>query len=205
MALAQQSPSMTAPRRRVLVDERGFSLAEILTIVAIIAVLFGITIIAFQAAATTIQGDSNLRILEGQLKYARDIAVSERRSVQVVLTAPTVDGNTLAMIQVIRQDRPSGTTLLSSAMLENNTTFVDFDTVPDTPESFGASSVYAPGGGTPYLFTPDSMFTDQAGSPVNATIFIGQAGKVVTARAVTVFGTTARIRTYRWNGSQWGH
>lgn len=182
----------------MVADERGFSLPEILTIVAIIAVMFGITIIAFQAAATTMQGDSNLRILEGQLKYARDIAVSERRAVQVVLVEPNI-------IQVIRKDRPSGTTLLSSAVLENNTTFLDFDSVPDTPESFGESSVYTADVDSPYMFTADSMFTDEAGSPANATIFIGQSGRVMTARAVTIFGTTARIRTYRWNGSEWGH
>jgi Tfp pilus assembly protein FimT len=189
---------MTGPRQRALADERGFSLPEILTIVALIGLLFGITIIAFQAAAVTIQGDSNLRIIEGQLKFARDVAVSQRRTVQVVLVAPN-------QIQVIRMDRPAGTTLLSSATLENNTTFVDFETVPDTPETFGEASVYTPSPPSVLRFTADSMFTDQSGAPANATIFIGQAGKTVTARAVTVFGTTARIRTYRWNGSQWGH
>jgi Tfp pilus assembly protein FimT len=189
---------MPSPKRRWCTDERGFSLAEVLTIVAIIGLLFGITIIAFQTAATTIQGDSNLRILEGQLKLARETALSDRRTVQVVLIAPN-------QIQVIRQDRPSGTTLLSSAVLENNTTFLDFASVPDTPESFGASSIYEPGAAATLVFTADSMFTDQSGNPKNATIFIGQTGKPVTARAATVFGTTARIRTYRWNGSQWGH
>lgn len=189
---------MTRRGWRRLAGDKGFSLAEVLTIVAIIAVLFGISIIAFQAAAITIQGDANLRIVEGQLKFARDVAVSQRRPVQVVLIAPNV-------IQIIREDMPSGTTLLSSATLENNTTFVDFDTVPDTPETFGAASVYEPGAAAVYRFTADSMFTNPAGNPVNATIFVGQTGKTVTARAVTIFGTTARIRTYRWNGSQWGH
>ena len=198
MPLAQQSHSMTAPRHRVFVDERGFSLAEILTIVALIGLLFGITIIAFQAAAVTIQGDSNLRIIEGQLKFARDVAVNQRRAVQVVLVEPNE-------IQVIRQDRPAGTTLLSSAVLENNTTFIDFDDIPDTPETFGEESVFAPDTGSTLMFTADSMFTDASGGPANATIFIAQAGRKMTARAVTVFGTTARIRTYRWNGSQWGH
>ncbi|MDQ3169651.1 MAG: hypothetical protein M3Q55_05895 [Acidobacteriota bacterium] len=189
---------MTPLRKRALADEKGFSLPEILTIVALIGLLFGITIIAFQAAAVTIQGDSNLRIIEGQLKFARDVAVSQRRAVQVVLVAPNE-------IQVIRMDRPAGTTLLSSAVLENNTTFADFSDIPDTPETFGEASVYAPGAAATLMFTADSMFTDPSGSPANATIFIGQTGKTTTARAVTVFGTTARIRTYRWNGSQWGH
>jgi len=189
---------MTAPEQHLLRDERGFSLAEILTIVAIIALIFGISIIAFQAAATTLQGDANLRIIEGQFKLARDTAVAQRRAVQVVLVAPN-------RIQVIRMDRPAGTTLLSSATLENNARFVNFDNVPDTPESFGDASVYVPGMDVPYRFTADGMFTDAAGSPVNATVFVGQPGNVITARALTVFGTTARIRTYRWNGSAWSH
>ncbi|MDQ3069104.1 MAG: hypothetical protein M3R55_05175 [Acidobacteriota bacterium] len=189
---------MPAHRARPLVREEGFSLPEILIIVAIIGILFGITIIAFQAAATTIQGDSNLRIIEGQLKLARDTAIQQRRGVQVLLVAPNI-------IRVIRQDVPNGTTLLSSAVLENNSTFVDFANVPDSPDTFGAGSVFNPDDALGFLFTADGMFTNNAGNPVNATIFVGQAGKEITARAATVFGSTARIRTYRWNGSQWGH
>lgn len=188
---------MTSRTRRALADERGFSLPEILTIVALIGVLFGITIIAFQAAAATIQGDSNLRIVERQLKLARDTAVTQRRSIEVQFVPPNE-------LYVIRRDLPAGTTLLHSAVLENNTTFVRFAGVPDTPDSFGGAGAINLGGAATVLFTSDGMFVDGAGTPVNATIYVGQAGKSVTQRAVTVFGSTARIRTYRWNGSQWG-
>ena len=197
MALAQQGSIMTGRRRRALADERGFSLPEILTIVALIGVLSGITIIAFQAAAATIQGDSNLRVVERQLKLARDTAVSQRRSVEVQFVMPNE-------LRVIRRDLPAGTTLLQSAFLENNTTFRRFAGVPDTPDSFGGADAINLGGAAVVLFTSDGMFVDGAGTPVNGTIYIGQAGNSVTQRAVTVFGSTARIRTYRWNGSQWG-
>jgi type II secretory pathway pseudopilin PulG len=198
MALARQPLVMTGRMRRALADERGFSLPEILTIVALIGVLFGITIIAFQAAATTIQGDSNLRIVERQLKLARDTAVSQRRSIEVQFVPPNE-------LFVIRRDLPAGTTLLQSAVLENNTTFVRFAGIPDTPDSFGGAGAINLGGAATVLFTSDGMFVDGAGTPVNGTIYVGQIGKSVTQRAVTVFGSTARIRTYRWNGSQWGH
>lgn len=188
---------MTGRTRRALADERGFSLPEILTIVALIGVLFGITIIAFQAAAATIQGDSNLRIVERQLKLARDTAVSQRRSVEVQFVPPNE-------LYVIRRDLPAGTTLLQSAVLENNTTFMRFAGVPDTPDSFGGAGAINLGGAATVLFTSDGMFVDGAGTPVNGTIYVGQPGNSVTQRAVTVFGSTARIRTYRWNGSQWG-
>lgn len=183
----------TSPRR----GEAGFSLPEILTIVALVGVLFAISIIAFQAAATTIQGDSNLRILERQLKLARDTAVAQRRSVEVQFVPPN-------QLFVIRRDLPAGTTLLQSAVFENNTTFMRFAGVPDTPDGFGGAGAINLGGAPTVMFTADGMFVDAAGTPVNGTIYIGQAGKNVTQRAVTVFGSAARIRTYRWNGSQWG-
>src|SRR5687768_14759451 len=198
MALAQQCCVMRGPTRGAIADERGFSLPEILTIVALIGVLFGITIIAFQSAAATIQGDSNIRIVERQLKLARDTAVSQRRSIEVQFVPPNE-------LLVIRRDLPAGTTLLQSAVLENNTTFVRMAGVPDTPDSFGGAGAINVGGAATVLFTSDGMFVDGAGTPVNGTIYVGQTGKNTTQRAVTVFGSTARIRTYRWNGSQWGH
>lgn len=197
MSLAHPGIGMPVQQRRLFGDERGFSLAEILTIVALIGVLFGITIIAFQAAATTIQGDSNLRIVERQLKLARDTAVAQRRSVEIQFVQPN-------SMLVIRRDLPSGTTLLQSAIMESNTTFMRFAGIPDTPDAYGGTGALNFGGATTLMFTSDGMFVDGAGTPVNGSIFIGQAGKPVTQRAVTVFGSTARIRTYRWNGSQWG-
>lgn len=187
---------MPSDANRLIAHEDGFSLPEILTIVALIGVMFGITIIAFQAAQTTIQGDSNLRIVERQLKLARDTAVAQRRSVEVQFVAPN-------QLFVIRHDLPNGTTALQSAVLENNTTFMRFAGVPDTPDTFGGGGAVNVGGAAQVMFTSDGMFVDGAGTPVNATIYIGQAGKNVTQRAVTVFGSTARIRTYRWNGAQW--
>ena len=178
--------------------EAGFSLAELLTIIAIGSVLFGITIIAFQAAATTIQGDSNLRIVERQLKLARDTAVAQRRSVEVQFVAPN-------QLFVVRRDLPAGTTMLQSAVLESNTTFLRFPGVPDTPDAFGGAGALNLGGGAGIvMFTSDGMFVDAAGTPVNATVYLGQAGNPISQRAITVFGSTARVRTYRWNGSQWG-
>ena len=55
------------------------------------------------------------------------------------------------------------------------------------------------------MFTADGLFVDQAGNLVNGSIFIGELGKPLSARAVTVFAPTAGIRTYRWTGSAWRH
>ena len=53
-------------------------------------------------------------------------------------------------------------------------------------------------------YTLDNRFNfPREGLPVNAEPVIGQANKPLTARAVTVFGPTAMVRTYRWNGAAW--
>jgi hypothetical protein len=53
------------------------------------------------------------------------------------------------------------------------------------------------------MFGPDGSFVDPTGVPVNGTVFLGVPGQVETARAVTVFGSTGRVRGYRWIGSAW--
>jgi hypothetical protein len=55
------------------------------------------------------------------------------------------------------------------------------------------------------IFRAEGMFTDGNPNldPLNGTVFIGVFGQPSTARAVTIFGPTALIRGYRWNGSQW--
>jgi hypothetical protein len=94
-----------------------------------------------------------------------------------------------------------------------------FAALPDTPMNFGNStaiSLQQPGGGGTWsvMFTTSGAFcgTAQAAAtlyqatnnnPVNASLFVGVVGKVNTARAVTVFGATGRVRSYYWTGSSW--
>ena len=179
-------------------SDAGFSLAEILLVVALAAVLLGYTVVAYQSTASSIQGDANVRIVEQQLKLARDTAAAQRRSVEVRFVPPN-------QLLVVRRDLPAGTTQLQSAVLENNTTFFRFPGVPDTPDTFGGAGALNFGGAPVVMFTADGMFVDAAGTPVNGTVYLGQEGKPFTQRALTIFGSTARIRTYRWNGSQWGN
>ena len=53
------------------------------------------------------------------------------------------------------------------------------------------------------MFTSEGSFTDVNGDPINATIFLGIPNQVNTANALTIIGTTATVRTWRNNGSQW--
>jgi hypothetical protein len=44
---------------------------------------------------------------------------------------------------------------------------------------------------------------DPSGDTINGTIFIGTTATLASARAITVFGPTALIRAWRWDGVKW--
>ena len=99
----------------------------------------------------------------------------------------------------------TGQVLLSDTMLEQGMEFARFaPPQPDTPDGF------APGAGTvvftglpPWQYTPEGTLVSQSGDPVNGTIFLGNPIDPTTARAITLFGATALLREWRWNGAAW--
>jgi hypothetical protein len=169
---------------------------ELLFVLALTSITLTFVIGGFRQAQAIVQGDASLRIVQWQFKLARETAINQRRSVEIRFTPPN-------FLTVVRRNIPAGETVISTAVLEHNTQFLRFAGQPDTPDGFGGAVAINFGGAANYMFTADGMFTDATGNPLNGTVFIGQQGKPQTARALTVFGPTARVRGFRWNGSEW--
>jgi hypothetical protein len=169
-----------------------------LVVVALSGTVLGISLGFFRAASATFQGDADMRRVEWQLKLARETAINQRRAVEIRFTNPN-------LVTVIKWNFPTGTgsTVVSTIYLEHNMKFMTFPSIPDTPDAFGNTTPVYFGGVAAVMFTADGMLTDGNGNPINGGVFIGQPGRATTARALTVFGSTARIRIYRWNGTQW--
>jgi type II secretory pathway pseudopilin PulG len=184
-------------RHRAAPDD-GFSLAEAMLVLAIMAVALGLLVGVFQPVAATVQGDSGMYVVEWQLKLARETAINQRRAVEIQFTPPN-------FLTIVRRnlDLAGSTTVISSVYLEHNIQFMKFPGIPDTPDNFGDAAPIDFGAATAMMFTADGMFVDQSGTAINGTIFLGQTGHAISARALTVFGPTARIRSYKWNGSAW--
>ena len=81
--------------------------------------------------------------------------------------------------------------------------FLQFPGLPDTSDGFGAAGPVDLGGATTAFFVADGMLVDAAGTPVSGTVFLGVPDQPTTARAVTVFGGTGRVRGYSWSGTAW--
>jgi hypothetical protein len=53
------------------------------------------------------------------------------------------------------------------------------------------------------MFTSEGSFTDVNGDPINASVFLGIDQQPLTSNAITILGSTAAVRTWRWNGRVW--
>jgi hypothetical protein len=153
-------------------------------------------IVQINVSRPGLKGDGAMRIVLGQLNQARENAITQRRYVRVVLTAPN-------LIQVVREDTTTTTTTLSSVLVEGGAQFTLVSGLPDTPDQFGNSTAISFGSVTNVKFTPEGTLVNQDGASANGTAFLAIPKQPLSARAVTILGSTGRIRGYKWDGSKW--
>jgi prepilin-type N-terminal cleavage/methylation domain-containing protein len=192
--------------RTRLRSAQGFSLIELLMVVAIIAVMGGIAIGITSDSIRTAKGRSGAEQLASFLKRHRELAISRRRNIEIAFVMP----DTVQTQQRAVPDPPNPlgpNTPLETLYLEGRVEFRQFAGVPDTPDAFGAGAPVilagAPPTANPVMFTSEGSFTDVDGNPINASVFLGVPNQRTTANALTIIGTTAAVRMWRYDGSRW--
>lgn len=177
----------------------GFSAIELLMAVGIMGILMSMAVFQIGQSLPGYKGDGAMRVVMAQMNSAREMAITQRRFMRVTFGS----GN---QVQIIREEvtSPATTTVLTSVLLEGGLTFDVVSGVPDvTQEPNGNSSAVSFGSATLYRFSPDGTFVDQAGRLLNGTVFVALPRQPRSERAVTVLGSTGRVRGYRWDGAQW--
>jgi Tfp pilus assembly protein FimT len=178
-------------------SERGVSLLDTIATLGIMGVLASIAVVQLGTARRSLQGDGAVRAVMAQLNSAREMAITRRRNMRLTFTNPN-------KVQVVREEVPGPTlTAVSSVVFEGGVRFLLTPGVPDTPDAFGKASAVAFGTATELKFNPQGQFVDQNGALINGTVFVALGGETQSTRAVTVMGSTGRVRGFRWNGHQW--
>lgn len=179
--------------------QQGFTLPELLITLAIGVALMTLGIGGFMAMAKTARADGGLAEAMGAIEYAREMAVSQRRNMQLVFTDP----NTISIVRVNLTGDP--TTTMKTVSLPGRVEFRTFPSVPDTRLLFGKPGVggVSFGSKTPVMYTTDGSFLNSDGDITNGTLFLGVVNESVSARAITIFGATGALTAWIWDGRQW--
>ncbi len=195
--------------------QSGFSLIELMMVVALVCVLAGMAVIMTFSSTQTAKANNAMDAVVTVLRTGRQLAISKRRNVLVTFTAPN-------QIQLALQTLPGETPVPPMAPVYLNDkaagglSFFVFPSLGDVPGGVGNDTaiklVDTTTGGAPaaVMFNSSGTFVGSiqlpsyAGvgnnDPVNGTIFIGLPGYPNTARAITILGSTGRVRTYTYSG-----
>ena len=99
--------------------------------------------------------------------------------------------------------------ILSTTPIEAPAQFFRDPAVPDTPDAFGNTSAIEfeaqnPGPIGGMLFQSDGELVDGLTfQPINGTVSLGLTGLTTANRAITVLGSTGRVRGWKYNGTAW--
>jgi type II secretory pathway pseudopilin PulG len=198
--------------RRTTNQENGFSLLESVVVIGIMMIMMSFAIFKSTNMMPNYKADAAQDVVVSTLRQARQLAITQRRDVQVWFDQAFSGADQVQHInyQVVAIGGDAPQQLVSIALPKGSLFLVEGG-VPDTPMGFGNSApVYigsngAMVGGGPAImkFRSTGSFTDSVYSPLNGTIFVGVPNQAFTARAVTIIGGTGRVRPYTWTGTAW--
>jgi len=204
----------TGEGKRTGNGEKGFSMIEMMVVVAVVMVVFGMAIIQLRPTLADADMDAAMRQVLDQIRQAREYSIAKRRYIQVQFKTVAVGaGNQYQVITTQRNDLTSGagTTkpVLSTVPIESPAQFYIVPGSPDTPDGFGNGApilfenvANGPVGGM--LFQSDGELVDgNTFLPINGTVFLGNPGSNSSARAVSVLGATGRARGWKGTGTVW--
>lgn len=190
---------------------RGFSIMELLVVVAIVAIMIGIALPILTAHQRTYLVDDTGALMIDVFRFANQRALSERQVMRVEITPST--GTTQGKIEVIDQEKIAPGTaddkVIRSELLPLNSqttvnTTANRFKLPPSPFNF-LDAPFTSGKMT-IRFNPDGSAVNAADTPQSLSLYYftpdaaGDPDPGFT-RAITLFGPTSSVRTWRYDAA----
>ena len=210
-----RSPHLPRNGEPVRRRESGFSLLEMMIVVAILIIVAGITFISMQPMLRQSHVDSAYDTTLMALRNYRSRAITERKRFIVSFAAPRTITISYWGVAVPVNPAP---VVVQTLTLPTDVRYqvqggmpTTVATVPDGFGNGGTAIDFGQGLGAGSLnyvmFMPDGSSQDLVGNLNSGVIYLGRTGELFSMRAVSVFGSTGRVRGWRLNpqggGSQW--
>jgi Tfp pilus assembly protein FimT len=194
-SMLRSLPSPEGLPLRKIRRNSGFSLIEVVMIIALIMIGSSVALVQMRQSVATLDADRAAGMVVSQIQYARQVAVDQRRNVVIAYADPN-------QITVTRQDPGGVATELSDVTLPTGYTFGLASGVGDTPDGYGDDAAVDFNDGASATFLGDGTLVTGGGVVVNGTVFTIGAGNG-SARAVTVTGASGRTKQYYLQGAAW--
>jgi len=186
---------------------RGFSIIEMLIVVAIMLIMLGTAFIQIGPALQSAKAETALQTTLGQMRRAHELAVDRRQVYRLSFNAPrtiqldAVDVNPVTLAMTF--------TLQSTITLPPDISFSVVSGIPTTsttvPEGYGNGSIAIDfdkdfgGGGTVVFFQRDGRALDASNRLNNGLVYMCRSGDFRSCRAVSLMGATGRSKGWRLN------
>ena len=178
---------------------RGFSLLELMIVVAILLVAAAIAFISLQPALRQERVTNAYNTALNTMRRARELAIGQRRTYIVTFNAGVTSSMTIAPASVT----PGGTTLTYA--LPDDVSFTTVSGLPGVgPDGFGNGTTaidfdqnVGAGNKTSVFFMPDGSAQDINNNINNGVVYIARPGEFNSVRAITLWGATGRLRGWR--------
>jgi Tfp pilus assembly protein FimT len=181
-------------------SQSGFSLAELVVTVGVLMVGGGIAVMNISGALRGAHVETAYQNTLNQMRFARQVAIDKRTVCRVDFTAP----GTISVTQAFADGTPIQTETITLPADVQYTIVAGMPTPPAaTPDNIGNGNTaidfdrVKAGGGTTIFFQPDGSALDAVGLPNDGVIYIARPNELNGARAITLLGTTGRIRGWR--------
>lgn len=203
---------------------RGFSLIEMMIVVCIALIMMGITFISFQPSAQSGRINNAYDTALTQLRVARERAIAERTRyiVSFGANAPPLGVSGVGIqapdAQSIQLWHWGVATPVSPPPLSISSVELPFDVkfqavagLPSPgPDGWGTGAApidfdqgVGAGGLNYVMFLPDGSSQDEQGNSNSGVLYLSRAAVLQTSKAITVFGTTGRVRGWYLNAGAW--
>jgi prepilin-type N-terminal cleavage/methylation domain-containing protein len=180
---------------------RGFSLLEMLTVVAIGLILAGISFMALMPLLKENHVDQAYDTTLSVLRNYRNQSITNSKRYIIMFTSP---GTITVQYWGVGVPVNPAPVTVGTYTLPTDMQFAVQTGFPNPgPDGFGTGAAAFTANNcavvatTCLIFYPDGSSQDDAGNFNNAVVYITRPSDLYISRAITIFGTTGRVRGWR--------